>query len=124
MASPIAKLAAQKVSERIRKGKKVVLGEVLREVGYSQTTSLKPKLVTNTKTYKREMEPLLKKLEEHRDKIIEALANKDLDKERYSDLTNGLNTITKNIQLLSGGETDRVGVTVELVKYGDDTPTT
>jgi len=62
MASVRAKMAVQKLSENIRNsgGKKSVsMGKVLREAGYSKQTSLKPKLVTETKGFKEELTNLM-----------------------------------------------------------------
>jgi hypothetical protein len=54
--------AVQKLSENIRNsgGKKSIsMGKVLREAGYSKQTSLKPKLVTETKGFKEELTNLM-----------------------------------------------------------------
>ena len=56
------KIAVKKLSENIRNsgGKKSVsMGKVLREAGYSKQTSLKPKLVTETKGFKDELSNLM-----------------------------------------------------------------
>ena len=56
------KIAVQKLSENIRNsgGKKSVsVGKVLREAGYSKQTSLKPKLVTETKGFKDELSRIM-----------------------------------------------------------------
>ncbi len=58
MSSLRQQIAVQKLSEIIRNsnGKKSVsMGTILREAGYSKQTSLKPKLVTETKGFKEEM---------------------------------------------------------------------
>ncbi|MFA5652248.1 MAG: hypothetical protein WC933_02695 [Candidatus Paceibacterota bacterium] len=57
------------MTERITKGEPVTMGAVLREAGFSKETSLKPKLVTETKGWKFllaqiENEPLLERLKE------------------------------------------------------------
>ena len=107
MASENAKNAAKKVLETIGKGKKVNKGKILREVGYSKNTADNPILVESTKSYQKVMKPLLERLEEERDAIIKRL-KVTRNKAKYRDLMDGLDKITKNHQLLSGGNTERV----------------
>jgi len=47
-----------------------------------------------------------------RDRLIEALSHKKLSKEKYRDMIDGLDKLTKNIQLLNGGATERQGVSI------------
>lgn len=124
MASEKAKLAGKKVVESLRNGKGPVLGKVLVDVGYSEKTALNPKNVTNTKSYQDVVNPFLEKLQKERDRILTEISIKDLDKEKHTDLVRSLDTITKNVQLLSGKETERAGVTINVVSYGtsNDTP--
>lgn len=111
MGSISAQQVALKVSETIRKGKKVVLGKAITEVGYSLSTSLKPSLVTNTKSYKTALElerkPLIERLDREIDAIELALSKKDKNKEEYRILVGSLDIMVKNRQLLSGGATER-----------------
>lgn len=114
MASINAKRAAVKVSESIRLGKKVVLGNILQEVGYSKQTSLKPKLVTGTKTFQKAMTDLLKDLDNEIERIKQAMLTKDLSEERYDVLEKALDRMIKNQQLLSGGDTERIGLNIKI----------
>lgn len=123
MASERAKNAAKKVLEKTRKGEPVIMGQVLREVGYGRGTTLTPNQVTNTKSYQAEIEPFVKKLEKERDRIVLEMSIKDLDKVQYQHLTSAVDTLTKNIQLLSGKETERAGVTINVMKYDDSNST-
>ena len=120
MASQKAKLAARKVLESLGKGKAPVLGKIMREVGYADNTADTPQNVTNTQTYKDEIEPFVKKIERERERIIMEMSIKDLDKVQYQHLSSAFDTLTKNIQLLSGKETERAGVTINVVNYGSD----
>jgi hypothetical protein len=120
MASEKAKLAGKKVLESLGKGKAPILGQVLREVGYADNTADTPQNVTNTKSYKDVVNPFIKKLEKERDRIVLEMSIKDLDTVQYHHLVSATDTLTKNIQLLSGGETERAGVTINVVKYGDN----
>lgn len=123
MASKNAKRAADKVLETIGKGKKVSMGSILREVGYADNTADNPKLVTSTNTYQAEITPFVQKLEKERDRIVLEMSIKDLDKVQYQHLTSAVDTLTKNIQLLSGKETERAGVTINVINYEDGNDT-
>lgn len=114
MASVNARTAALKVSETIGKGKKVVLGDILREVGYSEQTSLTPKLVTSTKTFQKTMATTLELLTQEIDKLQTEMQSRDISDERYETIAKVFDTMVKNQQLLSGGETERIGFKLEL----------
>lgn len=111
MGSINAQKVAQKVQERIKKGQKVVLKEIIREAGYSEATSERPSSVTDLQSYKKAMEverlPIIAGLQEEIARIKLAMARRNLDKEEYRVLTYSLDTLTKNYQLLSGGATER-----------------
>jgi len=111
MASLDAKNVAKEVLETLGKGKKVVLGEIIRRNGYADNTADNPKNITETESYKGVIAPYVERLKEERDRAFEAMSTKDLDKVQYEDLVRATDSITKNIQLLSGGETERIGVT-------------
>lgn len=110
MASENAKKVAKIVSENLRDGKKVILGEIIRESGYAISTSEKPKLVTETDSYKEAIAPVVDKMIQERDRIIASISTKDLTEEKHKDLIDSLDKLTKNIQLLSGGKTENVGL--------------
>ena len=107
MPSLNAQLVAQKVSETIRTGRKVVLGEIIRNSGYSRETSLKPKLVTDTKSYKTAITPLIDGMAIEIQRIKDAIASRDLNQEEFRTLIYSFDTLVKNHQLLSGGATSR-----------------
>lgn len=114
MASINALQAAKKVSEAVRKGKKVFIGEILREVGYSDQTSKSPQRVTETKTYKKAMGNIIDGIAEEIERIKKAMSRKDLDAERYRDLSEVMDKLIKNQQLLSGGDTERQSLRIEI----------
>jgi phage terminase small subunit len=49
----------------------------------------------------KKVESIVKKMERERDRLISALAEKDLEKENYKVIVDGLDKLTKNIQLLN-----------------------
>ena len=112
MSSISAKEVAKEVLENIRKGIKPNLGKIIKSKGYSETTSTVPTLVTETKSYKEVINPVVEAMEAERNRIIVALSNKKLSKEKYRDLIDGLDKLTKNVQLLSGGRTSNESIKI------------
>lgn len=113
MATERQKLAAKLVMENIGKGKGRPLGEILEKVGYKKATSLNPKYVTGSKGFKEETFDFMKALEAERNRILKAMANRDIEKTgkgsvAFHELSLALDRITKNLELLSGRPTERV----------------
>lgn len=119
MPSINAENTARDISESIRKRKPVKLGKILLKNGYSKSTSEKPRLVTQTKSFKKVMDPIIAQMIKERERLILAMASKNLSKEKYRDMVDGFDKFTKNIQLLSGEETGDNHVTVHITNYGD-----
>jgi hypothetical protein len=109
MSSNAARKVAQEVLETIGKDKKSSVIKIAPKYGYSKTTAGSGQ-IQKTKSYKEVMFPVVQALERERNRIINELANKDLSKERYHDLIDGLDKITKNVQLLSGKSTENINV--------------
>ena len=107
MASENAKAVARGVIEKVRKGEKVVIGDIVEKQGYGKSMKTHPNKVTNTKSYQDEMKPVVEQLEKERLAVIKRLKT-TRNKAKYRDLIDGLDKLTKNIQLLSGGATERV----------------
>ena len=114
MGSIDAKNVAKEVSETLGKGEKVVLGKILRRNGYSESTSETPSNVTNTKSYQNEIKPIVDRWENERDRLTTELEGRDLSKERYETVIKSIDIVTKNIQLLSGGKTENIGIQLGL----------
>lgn len=114
MPSENARAVAKDVIEAVRKGVKVNLGDIIENHGYSKSISMKPRRVTQTKSYIAEMQPLVDQLKDERQEIIKAL-KKTRSKAKYRDLIDGMDKVTKNIQLLSGEETERIAVDAKKV---------
>lgn len=107
-----AKAVAKEVMETVRKGKKVNAYRIQRRHGYSHS-SAKAMKGKRTKTYQKEIKPLIKQLEDERQAILTRLP-KVRSKAKYRDLIDGLDKTTKNIQLLGGRPTEISVFTDEL----------
>lgn len=106
MVSIAAQEVAKEVLETIGKGKKVNLGKIARKKGYTQNTSDNPKQITESKSYKQITEPVVKQMEKERQRLMDAISIKDLNKLAYEKAVDAIDKLTKNIQLLSGKETE------------------
>jgi hypothetical protein len=104
MASLAAKRVAMEVLETIGKGKIPNVSKIAVRNGYSQKTAYSG-IVQKTETYKAEIESFLERLQKQRDKVLRAMDDKDLDRESYKVLSDSLQKLTHDSQLLSGGKT-------------------
>ena len=105
-----AKAVARSVIQKIQNGEKVVMKELVLAQGYSPATAHNVSGVTNTKSYKDEIENYTARLERHRVKILAAMEKKDLNEEQYRTLADAQSKVTHDVQLLTGGKTENVGV--------------
>jgi len=103
-----AKAVARDVSENIRQGKKVILGKIAKKRGYADSTTKKPKLITSTKSYQKEIKPFVNQLEKESQRLLNAIKKKKLNKLQYEAAVRSLDILTKNVQLLSGKPTENV----------------
>lgn len=110
MASENAKAVAEEVLETMGKGKKVSVSAIARKHGYSHNTAKNPKQIRNTQSYKKIVDPIIAKMIKERDAALAAMASKR-KKATYRDLSSGFDRLTKNIQLLTGGDTEKSKVT-------------
>ncbi len=109
MASIAAKRTAEEVLVTIGKGKKPNVTKIAHKNGYAMTTAGSG-LVQKTQTYQDTINPFVAQLEKERQRVIKAMMSKDLTEVQYDKLSNVMDTLTKNMQLLSGKETERVGL--------------
>lgn len=122
MGSILAQRAAIKMSEAIRRGdNKITKGEILRSVGYSRKTSLRPKQVTETQAFKKtfalENKAIVEVIDKEISRVQAAMAEKNLSKEEFKTLVSSLDTLIKNKQLLSGGATANVGISIAISEH-------
>lgn len=122
MPSIAAQNVAKEVISKVRKGERPILGKIIPKHGYSPSIATHPNKVTRTDSYKEVIEPIVSAMERERNRLIKAMSERELTGERYRDLTDGIDKLTKNIQLLSGGATANIQIkplaTLEELKGG------
>lgn len=96
----------RKVVALVGKGGKTK-SAILREAGYSEAVVNTPQKVFDKPEVAKAVDDVIKRMERNRDKIIEALAKKDMDKENAFNLSMMMNMHNKDVQLLSGLPTSR-----------------
>lgn len=99
------------------------LGEMLKEAGYSEAMQKNPQMVFESQTIKDGLASVVDDLELLRKQALDELKARDISKERYSDIVKGIDTFTKNHQLLTGGDTEKQNISIEVVNYGENNNT-
>jgi hypothetical protein len=102
------------ISENVGLAKPKTLLEMMLEAGYEESTARQQSGILNG--IQDQLDPIVQKLEAHRLKVIDRLAKK-LDAATYRDLTDSLDKLTKNIQLLRGKPTERPEHRIEGFNY-------
>jgi len=107
----MATIKQQRVAKNIKKAlgnkKPITGGEIVENSGYGKSMKLYPKRIIQSKGVKEETKPIIEQLEEERKRAIKLLKTK-ISKAQYHQLVDAIDKLTKNIQLLSGGATERV----------------
>jgi len=107
-----AEAVGKEVIEMVGKGKKVILGEILRRHGYSDSVSKFPQKVTQTKSYKNVVKPYVERLRILRERALAQIEERDLGEEAIGELRNIMKDFTLSIELLEGRPTERVEQTL------------
>lgn len=108
------------VTERMRRlpaamvANNFILSRAMKAVGYSDHYIHNQKELRDTKGYKIVMEPFLKQLEKKRQMTMDALTEDKIKKANAPQMVQMVDTLTKNVQLLSGAPTERVNHMAEL----------
>lgn len=89
------------------------LGEMLLEAGYSKNQSDNPYQILESETVKEGMKDVVSKMEIERERAIKLL-EKTSKKAKYRDLVDGIDKFTKNIQLLTGGDTEKQNISIQI----------
>ena len=101
-----------------KKGETKSLGALMIEAGYSESSAINPKLLINDEM-KDAIAPVIKKMESIRTKALDSITDDKLEQANPRDNAYIADMLTKNIQLLNGGETERAGVNINIVKYSE-----
>lgn len=115
MGSIAAKAVAEEVLATIGRGEKPVLEKIAVQKGYSPKTARgNVKQIVETKSYQETIgnSPFVQAMIKERDEVIKRM-QKTRGKAKYRDLTDALDKLTKNVQLLTGGKTENVGLIEE-----------
>jgi len=96
------------------KGLTKTLGEMLLEAGYSEDTSEQPSRIIESPEIQNAIEPTLDKMRDIRARALQKITDEKLDAEKARDLGSLADIMTKNIQLLSGGETERQTISIQI----------
>lgn len=106
-----ASIKVKKSIEGILSGK--TAKDAMIDAGYSENTAKNPgNNLFNTKVGQEELEPVVKQLLEHRDEILIQM-RAAVGEADYGELARGLNVVIKNIQLLTGKPTGKVGFVLD-----------
>jgi hypothetical protein len=115
--SMMAKGFAKDYIDALMSGKKINKQELAVRHGYSVSSALAQKPM-KTDVFKEEVTSVLDRLEIIRQKSLKALESKDHSKEKYRDLIEGVDKLTRNHRLLSEKSTDNVAN--NMIVYGSD----
>ncbi len=114
MASLNAQAVAHTHIKNVLSGNIEPMKKIALKQGYSPSVANSIQHIKETKSYKSVIEPVVKRMEKLRDKAIKQLDNMSIDDVSYIHLIDGIDKLTKNIQLLNGGTTDNVALTVQI----------
>lgn len=110
MASENAKMVAREVIKKVRNGQRINKGAIIKNNGYSQSVSESPTKVTETQSYKDIVEPIVNRWQKEIARIQTELETRVLTGEKYKELVESLDKLNKQVQLATGGATERIGV--------------
>ena len=102
----------KKTIEKLGKGEIINKGKILQESGYSKATSINPEVVYDSDGVKGELEPIVSRMTKERDRLLTEAQTRVLTDVRYKEIMDSLDTLTKNIQLLSGGTTENINLII------------
>lgn len=103
---------AHTVLAEVEKGGKVNVSKAMRENGYASATAKNPKKVTKQPAYKDVIDPVVKMMQDARGKYLKELlgSKKKLSKANSMVMSTVIKNLTHDIQLLTGGKTEDVGI--------------
>lgn len=119
MPSIAAKNVALDVISSIGKSRKINKAKIAIKHGYSKQ-SARSGVPLMTKTYKETIEVYVNRLDKLRSKVLIELTQRDLSVERFATLSDTLDKLTKQSQLLQGKSTENIATIVNVVDYSKE----
>jgi hypothetical protein len=98
------------ITEMVENGGNI--SKAMISAGYSAATAKTPGKLTGSKGFQKEAGELITGLKVIRWGVIQELASRDLSEESPTSLVRMNDILTKNIELLSGGFTEREDITI------------
>lgn len=124
MATPKQEKLVKLIEENLLKPNNTkTLGELLLEAGYSESQANSARPVIESEGVQEGLSDTVETMKKIRDNGLKALESKKLSEEKAKDIADIVDKIQKNIQLLTGGDTERVKFNTVLVKFLDDKAT-
>lgn len=96
------------------------MGEMLKEAGYSEAIQKNPQLIFNSDTIQDGLKDVADDIALLRKNALNELKARDLEKEPYRDVVKAVDILTKNHQLLTGGDTEREATPLVVKIIRDD----
>jgi hypothetical protein len=100
---------AREVLRNIGNNRRPQITKIAIAKGYTPETA-RTGIPQRTKSYKAVMSLAVSKMEEERNRILDAMSARNLTKVQYNHLVDAMDKTTKNIQLLSGRSTENIAV--------------
>ncbi len=101
------KRLAKLISENVGSEHPLTMYEMMRRAGYTESTARKQIGIVDSDGLQVELKPVIDELIEHRRSILKRM-RRTLGRAKYRDAVDGLDKVTKNIELLSGRATERI----------------
>lgn len=106
-----------------KKGETRSMGELMLEAGYSEAQSKNPHQILEGEAVKEGIEDFVKMLDDKRRMAITKITESKLEQASARDNAYIADILTKNHQLLTGEETERQGLSINVINYADDNDT-
>ena len=104
------KLVKQILENIGKRGFTKTVEQMMLNSGYSVKMARAQRGIIDSPTIQAELSPIVQEMLKERNAVIKAMGEKR-NEAKYRDLTDALDKLTKNIQLLSGKETQRLEIT-------------
>jgi hypothetical protein len=107
-----------------RKNSTETLASLMIKAGYTEQSAKNPKLILESESVQEGIVDFIKMLDDKRRMAITKITEKKLEESSARDNAYIADILTKNHQLLTGEETERSGLSINIINYADsnDTP--